>query len=392
MNNIAYSKKTVFIAACFGIFLFGISIITLGSTLPQLSLNFSLTEIQKGTLASILPFGILMGSLIFGPIVDRYSYKYLLSFSVFLIFIGFEMIAYGEAVYQLDIAFFLIGSGGGMINGATSSVVADFSEDSGENKGANLSLLGVFFGLGALGMPVILGSLKAWYSYGSIMAGLGMFMIIPLILMLAIKFPAPKQAQGISPGDVGLLLKDSWLLLLGLILFFQSGWESLMNNWTSTFLISMKGLPEDTALFFLTVFVIAFTIGRLLLGILLKKFPGRFMIIISAITALTGGIILSIAISDLLIIIALVITGLGLAAGFPVVLGILGDLFAKWSGTAFGIALTIALIGNMIINYLVGIFTSIYGMGAYRYILIITGLCTSLLIIMVLNRKSINNN
>ena len=49
---------------------------------------------------------------------------------------------------------FLFGLGGGAVNGATNALVSDISE---KDKGANLSLLGVFFGLGALGMPFILG-------------------------------------------------------------------------------------------------------------------------------------------------------------------------------------------------------------------------------------------
>ena len=52
---------------------------------------------------------------------------------------------------------FFIGFGGGIINGGTNALVADISA---ENKGANLSLLGVFFGIGALGMPLLLGVLS----------------------------------------------------------------------------------------------------------------------------------------------------------------------------------------------------------------------------------------
>ena len=49
------------------------------------------------------------------------------------------------------------GVSGGIINGGTNAVVSDISEG---HKGADLSLLGVFFGLGALGMPLVLGALQ----------------------------------------------------------------------------------------------------------------------------------------------------------------------------------------------------------------------------------------
>ncbi len=74
-----YNKRLIFWAACIGILFFGISITTLGSVVPGLKLKFGLDEIASGTLFSILPFGLLVGSLIFGPLCDRYGYKLLLA-------------------------------------------------------------------------------------------------------------------------------------------------------------------------------------------------------------------------------------------------------------------------------------------------------------------------
>ncbi len=42
---------------------------------------------------SVLPFGVLVGSLLFGPIVDRFGYKILLSVSCILLSAGFGGIA-----------------------------------------------------------------------------------------------------------------------------------------------------------------------------------------------------------------------------------------------------------------------------------------------------------
>src|SRR5690606_34949487 len=46
--------------------------------------------------------------------------------------------------------------------------------------------------------------------------------------------------------------------------------------------------------------------------------------------------------------------GIGLAAGFPVMLGFVGEMYAAVSGTAFSIVLTIALLGNMLVNLVMG--------------------------------------
>ena len=376
-----YNKKLVFAASCIVIFLFGISLITLGATLPQLSAEYNLSEIDKGTLASMLPIGILIGSLVFGPIVDKYSYKYFLTANVFLIVLGFLLIAFSKSFMHLAISFVLIGTGGGALNGASSSLVSDFSDDHGENKGSNLSLMGAFYGLGALGMPLLLNLLSSWFDYRQIIAWTGVFMFLPIIYLLVISYPLPKQSSAISLNHLKIILKDGMLIFFSLILFFESGWESLLNNWLTTYLIESKNITASLSLGLLTLFIAIFTLGRFAVGILLKKYSAPIILSFFSGVALIGCIILSTTSSGIMAAFALGLTGFGLAAAFPVVLGIIGDRFVRWSGTAFGIALTIALIGNISINYVTGIITESFEINSYSWVLIITGICTTALIL-----------
>src|SRR5437868_4201133 len=138
-----YKWKLVFFSACIGMLLFGIGLITLGSIASDLKSRFMLDGLSAGTLFSILPVGILVGSLLFGRLCDKYGYKPVLIISCIGMFTGFEGIAYVSSFELLKISIFIFGVCGGSINGATNALVSDISA---ENKGANLSLLGVFFG------------------------------------------------------------------------------------------------------------------------------------------------------------------------------------------------------------------------------------------------------
>ena len=376
-----YNKKLVFVASCVVIFMFGISLITLGAILPQLSIEYNLTEINKGTLASMLPIGILIGSLIFGPIVDKYSYKYFLATNVFLIMIGFLLIAFTSSFLHLTISFFFIGTGGGSLNGASSSLVSDFSDDHNENKGSNLSLMGAFFGLGALGMPVLLNMLSSTFDYRTIIGTTGIFMLLPIIFLLAIRYPSAKQSSTISMTHLRTILGDGILIIFSLILFFQAGWESLLNNWLTTYLIEHKQFSESKALGLLTVFIATFTFGRFIVGFLLRKLSAKLILTASSSLALVGCIVLSYSSSIIIVSVTLGITGFGLASAFPIVLGVVGDRFSKWSGTAFGMALTIALLGNITLNYLTGIITETYEIGTYALMVVIAGICTATFIV-----------
>jgi fucose permease len=376
-----YNKKLVFAAACVDILVFGIGVISLGSILPFLTEKFVLDDLSKGTLASLLPLGILTGSLVFGPVVDKYSYKNLLSLSILLNILGFELIAFTNSFFFLGLAFFLIGWGGGMINGATSALVSDISEDHGENKGANLSLFGVFFGVGALGMPFIISFLSVRYETNEIVAGIGSAMIVALVLNLALTFPKPKQAQSIALKQFFQLLKNKVLLLFGFILFFQSGMEGLTNNWTTSYLIEVIKVDEQRALMSLTIYGGIFTVGRLIIGMLLKIISANTVLIASVILALSGGILTLVAGNIGIHTVGLLCIGMGLAAGFPIILGMIGDRFPAWTGTAFGVVFSIALIGNIIINYLTGVAAEIWTIITFPIIYVISGILMLILIL-----------
>lgn len=354
-----YNKKIIFAGACLGMLFFGIGLITLGSVVPGLKMKYALDDIAAGALFSILPFGILIGSLVFGPFCDSYGYKLLLFLSCIFLFAGFQGIAYAPSATVLKCCILVFGIGAGAINGATNALVSDISEN--QRKGASLSLLGVFFGLGALGMPFVLGILQRRYSYETIVSVVGFVILVVSIFYLFIRFPAPKQATGVSIVKNFYIIKDPLLLLIAFFLFCQSSFEAIINNWTTTFLRYRIGIEVDKSLFALSLFVAGMTVMRLLLGSVLKNVPvaklwaGCFAMI------LAGLLLLSFATSFFVSAAALVLAGMGLAAGFPIMLGFVGRRYENLSGTAFSLVLVIALAGNMIINYVMGAVAQAYG-------------------------------
>lgn len=381
-----YNKKLVFAAACLGMLLFGIVLISLGSILPSVISKFSIDEVTAGALATLLPFGVLGGSLIFGPIVDRYGYKFLLISCSLLVFAGLEIIASAEEFYPLQIAVFIIGLGGGALNGGTNALVSDISE---QGRSANLSILGVFFGIGALGMPAIIGLLSGIYPYETVISFIAVFILIPLIFFIAVKFPLPKHPQGFPVKNGLALLKEIPLLLLGFILFFQSGVEGLMNNWTTTYLSQHLFVKTDKALYALSYFVLGMTIARLALGYLLKKVPSTLVLYISLAVSLLAGILMYTVSSYFLAVVGLILFGIGLAAAFPVYLSYVGELYSVISGTAFSIVLVIALCGNMLLNYLTGIIAHNYGIENFIAIVLLS--LTFIAILLFITLKKISN-
>ncbi|MEI6050386.1 MAG: MFS transporter [Bacteroidota bacterium] len=353
-----YKKRVVFWAACTGMLLFGICLITLGSVASDLREKLLLDEISFGTLFSILPLGILTGSLLFGPIADKYGYKILLSVSCVFMFAGFEGIAYSPSIGLLKIFIYLFGLGGGAVNGSTNALVADISD---KDKGANLSLLGVFFGIGALGMPLISGILENRFSFEIILTAIGILTLVTGIFFIFIQFPPPKQPQGFPIARSISLIKDNVLLLIAFFLFFQSGFEGIINNWTTTFLIKQHSIQQSYALYGLSSFVVGMTLMRLLNGSILRSVSVRKILVASFGLILLGLVLMKTGNSFIISVIGLVFLGAGLAGGFPVMLGLVGNRFTELSGTAFSLVLFIALFGNTLVNYGMGIVAQNFG-------------------------------
>jgi fucose permease len=364
-------------------FLFGIVLISLGSILPALTARFVLSDVAAGSLASLLPFGVLVGSLLFGPVVDRYGYRVLLAACTLLVALGLEGLAYAGSFIMVQAAIFAIGLGGGVLNGATNALVAEISEGA---RGASLSLLGVFFGIGALGMPALLGLLSKSFSQESIIAGIGAFVLLVAVFFLVIRFPAPKQQQGFPLARGISLLRDPTLILFGFILFFESGMEGMVNSWTTTFLHQTIGTSGENALFALSCFVAGLALARLVLSRTLKLVSQWTALFISVGCIFIGGFLLLTAGAYGVALIGLVLLGIGFAAVFPVVLGAVGDAYAALSGTAFSIVLVIALIGSTILNYLVGILAHAYGITVFP-VMVLASVCCMCLLILIMKKR-----
>ncbi|MCU7496587.1 MAG: MFS transporter [Ignavibacteria bacterium] len=380
-----YKKNLVFAAACLGMLLFGMVFLSLGTVFTFITSKYGVSELTAASLASLLPIGILAGSVVFGPVVDRFGYKILLIVCSICILVAFEGIAFAGTFTILQFSFFLIGFGGGAINGGTNALVSDIST---EEKGANLSLLGVFFGIGALGMPVVLGSLTKTYSYESVISGIGLFILLPLIFFIAVGFPSPKVSQGFPIKQSLTLIKESALLLMGFVLFFESGVEGIVGNWTAKYLNESVGLSVENALYTLSAQVVALTITRLILGFLLKKLPSYIVLYICMGAGTLGSILLLTASDMAMAIVGLAFLGVGFAATFPVVLGYVGNIYSKLSGTAFSIAIVIALIGNTLLNYIVGVISNSYGIAKFPVVLLISFIMMALVFTVVIRKIS----
>jgi len=377
------SDRAVFAAACLGMLLFGVTLTTLGAVLPPLIARYGLEKADAGSLLALMSVGILTGSLIFGPVVDRFGYRSVLVTGALLVGLGLAAIAWAPAPTLLTPVMLLFGCGGGLLNGATNALVADITP---EGRESGLALLGVFFGIGALGVPLVLGLLLEWATYTAIVGGVALLVVVPLLDFVAVRFPPPKQARGFPLARVGALLGDATLLLVGLSLFFQSGMEITLGGWSAQYVREVLGLSEERSILVLSLFWVGMVAARLVLTRLLRFRPAATVFPVFLALALTGAGLLLAVQSIAAAGAGLFLLGFGLAAGFPILLGFLGGLYRDLTGTAFSAVFVMALVGGSLLPYLTGVLGDRQGLRA-SLVVVPIGLLAQGVLFLLLRRR-----
>ena len=377
------NRRAIFAVACLGMLVFGIVLTMLGAVLPEVMESFGIDKAAAGTLFLLMSFGILAGSLVFGPVVDRYGYRGMLAGAIALVFVGLELIAFAPSLTVLRIGVALIGFGGGIINGGTNALVADISV---EGRSAGLSILGIFFGIGAVGVPFSLGLLLGIASYQTLVAGVGAVVLVPLAATLVVAFPLPKQTQGVPIAAGAKLVRDPILLVFGLMLFLESGMEIAVGGWTATFFSEELALSAERALIVLSLYWLGMMLARLALGTFLRQIPPARALLGCITLGVIGALLMLGSRSVAGAAIGTFLLGVGFAATFPVVLGFVGDRYPLLSGTAFSIVLVMALTGGMILPWLTGVLGAAYGLRT-SFLIIPTALVLLAILFMLVSRR-----
>lgn len=360
-NKSNHGAFRLLLASAFSsIFVFGVVMAVLGAILPVL---FESMSLQKGSAANLflsMNLAMLLMSVIFGPVVDRFGYRFFLLFSALLVSASLFSFSFIQGYAVLVFSVFWLGFGGGGLNGATNALVSDVSP---ERRGAALNLLGIFFGFGAITVPFLIGTLLKSLGFQKVVFLVCLMTLVPPVLFLAARFPEPKQKKGFPLKEVAALVKSRLLWLIAFMLFFQSANEFSIGGWVSTYLREKAGLAQSGAALLLAGFWLAIIIGRLISARFIKRTGNKALINAGAALALASLVLLSISGEPWLAGLAVVLTGLGFASIYPTALAIAGDEFAKVSGTAFSLIFTVALTGGIISPWLLGKVAQASGLG-----------------------------
>jgi len=340
-------------AAYAGMFGFGVVMALLGAVLPLVFTRIGFDLAGAGNLFLAMNGCMLLTMLALGPLMDRFGKKPPMVAGPVLVAAALAIIARASGYPELLLAVCLLGVGGGALNGATNTLIADLHSDP-HRKNAALNLLGIFFGFGAIFLPFTIGSLLGTLGLEPILYAAGALVLVATLLSAVLAFPPPRHRERVPLAEIWRFARNPVVLAFAFLLFFESGNEFTVGGYASTFLTREVGMSIGAASLMLALYWGAVIVARVGMSRLLLRVPGPTVVLASALTAAAGVMVLLTAHGPWQAGCALTLIGLGLASIFPTTLGLAGARFEEYSGTVFGILFAVALAGGMSLPWALG--------------------------------------
>lgn len=346
-------RRQLFWAACAGIFVFGIVLAVLGVIfgLPEMRERLDVDDARQGNVFLALFFGVLLSTIICGPMIDSFGNKIVLSVSAVLVTIALVLLALAASYPAALIAGLLLGFGGGGLNTSTNALVSDIYA---ENRGPMLNVLGTFFGVGALVVPLSAAAIMGVFSVQQLLLTIAALAGLLTIAYMLMSFPPPREAIGFSILASVKAAGYPGVLLFAAILFCQSGNESSIGGWTSRYAQEAPGASERTGTLVLAGYWAALMAGRLAGAKTLQWLSKPQLVLASAVGSIIGCVVLLASNSIAVVALGAVIVGFSFAAIYPTVLAIAADRYERLAGTIFGFLFSVGLVGGMLFPWGIG--------------------------------------
>lgn len=282
---------------CLSYFLIGLAHVVLGSVLPVMLEHYGREYSEGGMLIFTQFAGFLVGVLV-SPLINRRFGKRgglliaagLLTAAEFL----YTLLPPWEWLYVIAAA---AGFGFGMIEAVIGTIIIAAIKD---KTAVAMSRLEVFFGVGAMVMPMIASGFitQEWWKFSFFVVSL--FSFVTLLFWSRSSFGEADavldtrgdtaSAEGEEPVDkAAYKYRGSAFGILALFIvffFLYVGTEMSLANFMPAILIEKLGVMKETAALSITCFWVAMSVGRIFAGTLAEKIHYRVYVLLSCLLTL----------------------------------------------------------------------------------------------------------
>lgn len=345
------TTRRLMAVACAGLLTFGSLLAFLGATLPELRARLGFDMARSGTLFSFLFLPQIPMSFVAGPLIDRFGKKPILVLGSLTAAAALLGIGLASSYKVLAALVCFLGLGASFVNSSSNTLVPDLYP---ENPSSAMNLGNVFFSLGAVFFPLVVTLFSARLGLTLTMGLIALFVALPGVLALLQTFPPALAGPGFKWDDVRKATLDPSILSLAVVLLFYSALETSTGGWLRIYAEQAFGASARVSGLILTAFFGSMMVGRLAASFIAKKLRGSWLVMGSAVGALLGLVLLSLAPDIRVATGGAVICGLFYGPIFPTTAGTASTYFPRIFGTVFGILMVVAFTGSMALPLAIG--------------------------------------
>jgi len=347
------------VAAVLGAFGYGIVVALLGSVKLKLAEERNIDDAQVGKLISVLSFTSLIMVVVVGILLDSIGYQPVIIFGFLISALAVLIVAQAKSYGLLAAACVLLGIGGmGICTGANTLLpVPGVILEGGGTPAQNLG--NVFFGLGAMAVPVLTAFLFRKTKYANAVTVIAVMLALPAVVAVAVKYP--EMPRSFDLGQFFELLTHSAVIVGGLALLCYISLEVSMAGWITTYLKS-HNLADARCSSILSTFWIALLAARLLAGVVvlsrLSESAHPWAIVVLAALAAVAIMVMITTRSGTVAAAGVICAGFFFGPLFPTTVGVTFVHFKPelW-GRVFGPIFAIGLIGATIVPAAIGYYS-----------------------------------
>lgn len=253
---------------------------TLGVSLPEVRQSLALSELEAGSLFSVIFIFASIGSPIAGRLADRFGRKLVMVLGVAMLASGFALASFARSYLAVALPLALTGVGYGF---NTPSLYALMSDLLPERRGFGASLVSVSYGLGVSAGAIAASFMLARFDWHAAFLAVGIFgLFMAGTQCAALRNAGRPSAHARRPYRE---VFNRALVVLGLAEFFGGSvfWSSAA--WTATVLRTAKALSLGETGFVMGLWGLTPMMGALALGPLSDSWGRRRVILLSAFPA-----------------------------------------------------------------------------------------------------------
>lgn len=336
---------------------------TLGAAWPLIHIELGVPVSSMGIISMIISGGTIVSSLFSGIASRKLGTGLITAVSV-------TITAFALLGFSLSNSFVITcliavpyGIGAGAVDASLNSyVAAHFSS-------RHMSWLHCFWGLGASISPYIMGACltnglgwRTGYSSLSVIQFILSAIIFASIPLWKKHKAAVAKEQNDNTKAVGILgaIRIKGVIPVLISFFAYCAVETTVGLWASTYLVESRGISEEKAASFASLFFLGITAGRFICGFFSEKLGDKLLIRLGLAVITLGGILIFIpSESDITALAGLVTTGLGCAPIYPSIIHSTPSSFGKENADVIiGIQMASAYIGSTFAPPLYGILSN----------------------------------